>query len=120
VRLRSLDSLRGIAAAGVVSYSITAFYIEHFTAHPETLPWFNTLHWFYQCGWNLVDFFFVLSGFIFMHVYSEKFQKTASVKDFLYTAPEQALSPSFCHTSSGCGSTVLQAICGERLLRLHV
>lgn len=73
VRLRSLDSLRGIAAAGVAFlFHYSHFNIEHFTAHPETLPWFNTLHWFYQCGWNLVDFFFVLSGFIFMHVYFRK------------------------------------------------
>ncbi len=73
VRLRSLDSLRGIAAIGVAFFfHYSHFNIEHFTAHPETQPWYSTLSWFYHSGWNLVDCFFVLSGFIFMHVYLKK------------------------------------------------
>ncbi len=73
VRLRSLDSLRGIAAIGVAFFfHYNHFNFEYFTAHPEAQPWFSSLSWFYQCGWNLVDFFFVLSGFIFMHVYYKK------------------------------------------------
>lgn len=73
VRLRSLDSLRGIAAIGVAFFfHYSHFNIEYFTAHPEAQPWYSTLSWFYHSGWNLVDFFFVLSGFIFMHVYLKK------------------------------------------------
>jgi len=73
VRLRSLDSLRGIAAIGVAFFfHYSHFNTGYFTAHPEAQPWFSALRWFYQCGWNLVDFFFVLSGFIFMHVYYKK------------------------------------------------
>lgn len=72
-RLRSLDSLRGIAAIGVAFfYHYSHFNIEYFTAHPDALPWYGALQWFYHNGWNLVDFFFVLSGFIFMHVYYKK------------------------------------------------
>lgn len=72
-RLRSLDSLRGIAAIGVAFFfHYSHFNTPYFTAHPEAQPWFNAFRWFYQYGWNLVDFFFVLSGFIFMHVYLKK------------------------------------------------
>lgn len=73
VRLRSLDSLRGIAAIGVAFFfHYSHFNMPYFTSHPEAQPWFGAFRWFYQCGWNLVDFFFVLSGFIFMHVYLKK------------------------------------------------
>ncbi len=73
VRLRSLDSLRGIAAMGVAFFfHYNHFDSTYFQANPEALPLFSTFRWFYQCGWNLVDFFFVLSGFIFMYVYAKK------------------------------------------------
>ena len=42
-----------------------------FDADPSTMPLYSAFKWFYLCGWNLVDFFFVLSGFIFMHVYAK-------------------------------------------------
>ncbi len=73
VRLRSLDSLRGFAAMGVAFFfHYNHFNMPYFSTHPEALPWFSVMSWFYQNGWNLVDFFFVLSGFIFMHVYLNK------------------------------------------------
>ncbi|HON15682.1 MAG TPA: acyltransferase [Spirochaetota bacterium] len=72
-RLSSLDSLRGFAAAGVAFFfHYSHFNTEVFTANPEKMPLFNYLKWFYYCGWNLVDFFFVLSGFIFMYVYGKR------------------------------------------------
>lgn len=73
VRLRSLDSLRGLAAIGVAFFfHYGHFDLQFFIQHPEAQPWFRAFGWFYQNGWNLVDFFFVLSGFIFMHVYLNK------------------------------------------------
>ncbi len=72
-RLRPLDSLRGIAAIGVAFFwHYKHFDFAYFEANPAALPLFSAFNWFYMCGWNLVDFFFVLSGFIFMHVYSDK------------------------------------------------
>ena len=72
-RLRPLDSLRGFAAIGVAFFwHYRQFDFAYFDANPAALPLFSAFKWFYLCGWNLVDFFFVLSGFIFMHVYSGK------------------------------------------------
>ena len=48
------------------------FNFSYFDANPAAIPLYSAFKWFYLCGWNLVDFFFVLSGFIFMHVYSKK------------------------------------------------
>lgn len=72
-RLSPLDSLRGIAAIGVaIFWHYRHFNMKLFEAEPSQLPFYSQFKWFYLCGWNLVDFFFVLSGFIFMYVYSEK------------------------------------------------
>jgi len=72
-RLRPLDSLRGLAAMGVAFFwHYKHFNHAYFEADITRLPLFSVFKWFYLCGWNLVDFFFVLSGFIFMHVYSKK------------------------------------------------
>ncbi len=64
-RLGQLDGLRGLAACAVA-----------FLYHPQALfapaalaqagP---VLGWFHQLGWTLVDLFFVLSGYLFAHVY---------------------------------------------------
>ncbi len=70
-RLRPLDSLRGIAAIGVAFFwHYKHFNMTYFESNPAALPLYSVFNWFYLYGWNLVDFFFVLSGFIFMHVYS--------------------------------------------------
>lgn len=64
-RLSQLDGLRGLAACGVA-----------FLYHPQALftaaalanaPW--VLIWFQNWGWTLVDLFFLISGYIFAHVY---------------------------------------------------
>jgi len=83
-RLDALDSLRGLAALGIAFFwHYKLFNIDFFQAHPETQPSFEAFKWFYLCGWNLVDFFFVLSGFVFMHVYSEKIaRKQVNERDF--------------------------------------
>ena len=64
-RLCQLDALRGLAACAVA-----------FLYHPQALfapaalaqagP---VLGWFHRFGWTLVDLFFVLSGYLFAHVY---------------------------------------------------
>lgn len=64
-RLAQLDGLRGLAACGVA-----------FLYHPQSLftdralsgaP--RLLDWFQLWGWTLVDLFFLISGYIFAHVY---------------------------------------------------
>jgi peptidoglycan/LPS O-acetylase OafA/YrhL len=60
-RIHELDALRGIAALGVVFWH----YGAHFDAHPLT----GLLHPFYSAGFLLVDFFFVLSGYVIGRAY---------------------------------------------------
>lgn len=64
-RLTRLDGLRGIAAC-VVAFAYhprSLFAPELFTGHGALLAWLS--HW----GWAFVDLFFLLSGYIFAHVY---------------------------------------------------
>jgi peptidoglycan/LPS O-acetylase OafA/YrhL len=60
-RIHELDALRGIAAMGVVLWH----YADHFGARPLELA----LHPFYNAGFLLVDFFFVLSGYVIARAY---------------------------------------------------
>lgn len=67
-RLTRLDGLRGLAACGVA-----------FLYHPQSLFSPQTLAnaprpllWFQDWGWTLVDLFFLISGFIFAHVYLQE------------------------------------------------
>lgn len=65
-RLSRLDGLRGIAAAGVLVHHIFFFYAPwQFSAAPFALM----AGWIQHYGWTLVDLFFVLSGYVFAHVY---------------------------------------------------
>lgn len=59
--LHELDSLRALAAIGVVGWH----YVNHFDAAP--LPYLMAP--FYRHGELLVDFFFVLSGFVLARAY---------------------------------------------------
>lgn len=64
-RLGRLDGLRGIAAC-VVAFGYHAGYLfvpEATAGFGPLTDW--TLHW----GWTCVDLFFVISGYIFAHVY---------------------------------------------------
>lgn len=69
-RLLPLDSLRGIAACVIAFF----WHFQHFgyTSGDPAQPFFNVFGYFYLRGWNLVDFFFVLSGFVIMYSYSDK------------------------------------------------
>ncbi|MEP7222912.1 MAG: acyltransferase, partial [Novosphingobium sp.] len=66
-RLGRLDGLRGIAACGVVfTYHASLLFAGgQLTAVEHIAP----LSWLRQWGWTFVDLFFVLSGYIFAHVY---------------------------------------------------
>lgn len=65
-RLDGLDGLRGIAAVGVALHHV--FY--HYADWPYASgPLSSLVDWLKQSGWTLVDLFFVLSGYVFAHVY---------------------------------------------------
>jgi peptidoglycan/LPS O-acetylase OafA/YrhL len=60
-RLEELDSLRGLAALGVVLY--------HYGLHFQVYPLELVLGPLYREAWRAVDFFFVLSGFVLCRAY---------------------------------------------------
>jgi peptidoglycan/LPS O-acetylase OafA/YrhL len=60
-RIFELDSMRGLAALGVVVY--------HHGSHFHTWPLQPLLKPLYEGGWRAVDFFFVLSGFVLARAY---------------------------------------------------
>lgn len=60
-RVPELDSLRGIAAVGILLWH----YSGHFYAQPISI----LFHPFYSAGRYLVDFFFVLSGLVLTRAY---------------------------------------------------
>lgn len=71
-RLVSLDAARGVGAFSVVLWHWSHFFDEG--VHPavgevQTRPFSEVFYWLYSYGWMGVEFFFVLSGFIFFHYY---------------------------------------------------
>ena len=79
-RLEEIDALRGIAAL-LVAF---VFHIHHLLGLPRTgpldgLPLFSWLH---DHGYVLVDLFFVISGFIFAHVYLTGDRINATAREF--------------------------------------
>ncbi|MCO1384488.1 acyltransferase family protein [Burkholderia multivorans] len=60
-RLHELDSLRGLAALGVVAW--------HYTNHMKASPLSFIFAPFYKHGLLMVDFFFVLSGYVLARAY---------------------------------------------------
>lgn len=65
-RLARLDGLRGAAATGVMVHHIFFFFaVWQFTGGPVA----QVAEWIHQSGWTFVDLFFVLSGYVFAHVY---------------------------------------------------
>ncbi|NIF41819.1 acyltransferase [Burkholderia sp. Tr-862] len=60
-RLHELDSLRALAAIGVIAW--------HYTNHFHASPFPSLMAPFYGHGLLLVDFFFVLSGFVLARTY---------------------------------------------------
>jgi len=80
-RLARLDGLRGLAALGVMLYHI-AFYHPVIAALPFRPG--PVLGWIATSGWSLVDLFFVLSGYVFAHVYGAPglLRRPGAVGDF--------------------------------------
>lgn len=67
VRLRSLDGVRGLAAC-IVAFGFHAQFMFHQGSFPA--GWGGpAIAWLHERGWTAVDLFFVLSGYIFAHVY---------------------------------------------------
>lgn len=67
--LSSISSLRGIAALLVILFHVNAVCFA-------LAPWDSPFDHFIQKGYLWVDFFFLLSGFIMMHAYSESFGRS--------------------------------------------
>jgi peptidoglycan/LPS O-acetylase OafA/YrhL len=103
VRLHELDSLRALAAIGVVA----SHYASIFGAAP--LPWLLTP--FYQNGELLVDFFFVLSGFVLARAYWND-QRSAT---FAKNIRERVARMYPLHFVTLCAMAVMQWILIDRL-----
>jgi peptidoglycan/LPS O-acetylase OafA/YrhL len=81
-RLHGLDALRGLAAISVVLWHWQHFQLLGTTKLTWTMaapplthtqqPFFAILRLFYTYGYVGVDFFFLISGFIFFRLYAEK------------------------------------------------
>lgn len=65
--IREIDALRGIAAL-VVSFVFHQHYLLGYF-HSGPLAAYPVFHQIHEYGWMMVDLFFVISGFIFAHVY---------------------------------------------------
>ncbi len=85
-RFYLLDIARGLAAFAVVIFHYKLFYdpkisLDEFSQ--STQPFYNYINYVYDYGWMAVQFFFVLSGFIFYELYSEKIlSKKINLKRF--------------------------------------
>jgi peptidoglycan/LPS O-acetylase OafA/YrhL len=66
-RIEQIDALRGLAALGVAA----VFHVHAVLGLKETSPLdgIQPFTWLHTYGFTLVDLFFVISGFIFAHVY---------------------------------------------------
>lgn len=78
-RLARLDGLRGLAACGVAfTYHTQGLFAPGAFANAPA-----PVLWFHAWGWTFVDLFFVISGYIFAHVYCDgALQKPGSRADF--------------------------------------
>lgn len=80
-RLYSIDALRGVAALCVV-----VFHLKVMTAHPGGALGLTTAvgRWGNDYLWTAVDLFFLISGFIFAHVYlrNDALKPGVSARDY--------------------------------------
>lgn len=77
-RFRSLDALRGVAALSVVLWHWKHFFFVGYALPVDfdeaAQPLYSLLRVFYDFGWLAVDLFFLLSGFIFFRLYSQRIE----------------------------------------------
>lgn len=73
-RLVALDALRGAAALTVAIF----WHYQHFDLHGVPPPFHAPFRHLYNEGGICVEFFFVLSGFIFSHVYGRRIESNGS------------------------------------------
>lgn len=66
-KLDEVDALRGLAALVVAFLFHQHYLLGQFRSGP--LASWPVFSWFHANGWVMVDLFFVISGFIFAHVY---------------------------------------------------
>ncbi len=73
-----IDIARGIAALSVVIFHYRVFYEDKISVTNFVIkdqPFYKYLFFFYENGWIAVQFFFVISGFVFYLLYSEKIKQ---------------------------------------------
>lgn len=78
--LPHIDALRGIAAL-IVALGYHQYYLLG-RFHSGPFEGIATLDWVYDYGYTMVDLFFVISGFVFTHVYFREARLTAGARDF--------------------------------------
>lgn len=77
-RVYLLDIARGIAAISVAIFHYKLFYSYNINTEKyvlENQPFYEYIRLIYQNGWIAVQFFFLLSGFIFFKFYLNKINK---------------------------------------------
>jgi len=77
-RFYLLDIARGVAALSVVIYHYRTFIrdpISTYSISEKQLPFYDYIFFIWDQGWLAVQFFFILSGFIFYELYSEALSK---------------------------------------------
>ena len=79
-RLARLDGLRGVAAC-LVAF---AYHPQELFAAGAFASAGPVVAWFHTWGWTFVDLFFLISGYLFAHVYlgADKLRTPADVADF--------------------------------------
>ena len=86
-RFYLLDIARGVAATAVAIFHYKLFYsynINQNVLEQGKQPFFKYINFFYDHGWIAVQFFFLLSGFVFFKLYLEKiYKKKISFYNFL-------------------------------------
>jgi peptidoglycan/LPS O-acetylase OafA/YrhL len=77
----ALDSLRGVAAMGILIWHYQHFFS---LSGSFTQPYIEKIPFLYNFGWIMVDLFFCLSGYIFFSYYQKKISESRiSLKDFI-------------------------------------
>jgi peptidoglycan/LPS O-acetylase OafA/YrhL len=81
-----LDIARGLAAISIGIFHYKIFYAHNLSINTyilENQPYYNYIRLVYDYGWIAVQFFFLLSGFIFFKLYLKKiYEKKISFYNF--------------------------------------